>query len=102
MKIVKKRILEILPGFSLFPVIVIHGSGKGVWRDPLWGSILVIGALLALLLAVVGLLEKKKEWRLLCEAAYTSAHVVSLVLAMFVLVRVCVLPNLPQVGDYFR
>lgn len=74
MKINQRRILELVPGYSLLPVIIFIGSDSKIWRDPLWGSILVIIALLGLLLGVVGLLEKKKEWAVMPTVAYTVAH----------------------------
>jgi len=102
MKIKQNRIFEVVPGCALFPVILLVGSDSVIWRDLLWGSILVAVALLGLLLAVVGLLEKKKEWALLPTVVYTAAHLISLVAVTFVLMRICILPYLPQVGEYYR
>lgn len=91
-----------MPGCSLFPVIIFLGSDSKIWRDPLWGPMLVVVALLGLLLGIVGLLERKKEWSLLPTVAYTSAHLISLLAVTFVLMRICILPYLPQVGEYYR
>ncbi len=94
--------LEVLPGYSLFPVIIFIADENEIWRDPLWGSLLAIVALLGLLLGVIGLLEKKEEWPLLPTVAYTSVHLISLVAVTFVLMRICILPYLPQIREYYR
>ena len=102
MKVNKRGIMELVPGYSLLPFIALLESDHSIWRDPLWASLLVAVALLGLLLGFVGLLENKKEWALLPTIAYTSAHLVSLAAVTFVLIRICIFPYLPQVGEYYQ
>lgn len=91
-KINQRRILELVPGYSLFPVIIYWSGENEIWRDPLLASILVFVALLGLLLVTVGLLENKTKWPLFPYVAYTSVHLFSLVPITFVLMRVCLFP----------
>lgn len=94
--------MELVPGYSLLPFIALLESDSSIWRDALWGSLIVAVALLGLLLGFVGLLENKKEWPLLPTIAYISAHLISLTAVTHTLIRICILPYLPQVGEYYQ